>query len=196
MRSTSLTWLSIALVLILANGCGSSLLFGDDDAGDDDDSQGIVTDDDDDDVADDDDSQGDDDAVGDDDTTPITPGLNFTVTGGELDGFHTFPYLWCGYDEEDQYWLLQGGTDQHWGEGFMMAIYHEPSGQEHVEDILFGWWGGNHGWAESSGSADCFLDLVDPLPAASGAFQCATMLRWQSGMEVYFEISDGVIQCP
>jgi hypothetical protein len=193
MRLSNLAWLSIALAA-WAWGCDSSLLFGDDDDGDDDDSQGIVTDDDDDD--DDDSEADDDDSEADDDTTPPTPALNFTVTGGELDGFHTFPHLWCGYDEEDGYWLLQGGTDTHWGEGFMMAIHHEPFGDEHVEDMQFGWWGGDHGWAEASGSADCFLDLVDPLPAASGTFQCAAMLRWQSGQEVYFEVSDGVVQCP
>jgi hypothetical protein len=192
MRGTLPIWLWMAVASVLVGGCDSSLLFGDDD-GDDDDSQGIVTDDDDD---SDDDDGADDDAQDDDDATPVVPTLSFMVTGGELDGVHDFPVLWCGYDEEDGYWLLQGGSDAHWGEGFMMAIDHEPVGAEHIEDIVFGWWGGDHGWAESSGSAECFLDLVDPLPAASGTFQCSTMLRWQSGQQVYFEISDGVIQCP
>ena len=169
---------------LVSMGCDASGLFGDDD---DDDSQGIVTDDDD---------ASDDDAGDDDTTAAATPGLSFTVVGGDLDGFHDFPTLWCGYDEEDGYWLLQGGANPHWGEGFMMAIYHEPVADEHTEDVFFGWWGGSHGWAESWGNAECYIDFIDPLPTASATFQCLSVLRWQSGQEIYFDVIDGVVQCP
>ena len=198
MRSIPLLFLFAAPIGVawVVTGCSSSMLFADDD---DDDSQGIVTDDDDD---DDDTGSADDDdddtssASDDDDVVPPVPALSFTVPDGSLAGFHDFPVLWCGYDEEDGYWLLQGGIDGHWGEGFMMAIYHEPLGNEHVEDILFGWWGGSHGWAEATGSADCYLELVDPLPAASGTFQCLSMMHWESGQQVFFDVVEGIVQCP
>ena len=197
MRETPTLLLTVSFAWALggAAGCDSAVIFGDDD-----DSEGILTDDDaaDDDTVPGDDDAGDDDTAtdDDDDVAPLPPGIHFTVIGGELAGDHDFPQSWCGYDEEDGYWLLQAGTDNHWGEGFMMAIYHEPYGPEHVEDMLFGWWGNGYGWAEATGNADCYLDLTAPLPAASGTFQCAGMLHWQSGQQVFFDIVDGTVQCP